>query len=31
MKKKIHIIGSGFSSLAASFYLAQAGFDVVVY
>lgn len=28
---KIAIIGSGFSSLAASCYLAQAGYDVVVY
>ncbi len=28
---KIAIIGSGFSSLAASCYLAQAGFDVTVY
>ncbi|MFT5762086.1 MAG: phytoene desaturase, partial [Polaribacter sp.] len=31
MKKKIHIIGSGFSSLSASCYLAKAGFDVIVY
>ncbi|CAM1360034.1 Carotenoid 3,4-desaturase [Tenacibaculum soleae] len=30
MKKKIYIIGSGFSSLSASCYLAKAGFDVVV-
>ena len=30
MKKKIHIIGSGFSSLSAACYLAKAGFDVVV-
>jgi phytoene desaturase len=29
--KKIAIIGSGFSSLAASCYLAKAGFDVTVY
>ena len=28
---KIAIIGSGFSSLAASCYLAQAGYDVTVY
>ncbi|OSY87785.1 phytoene dehydrogenase [Tenacibaculum holothuriorum] len=31
MKKTIHIIGSGFSSLAASCYLAKAGYDVVVF
>ena len=30
MKKSIHIIGSGFSSLAASCYLAKAGYKVVV-
>jgi len=30
MKNKILIIGSGFSSLAASCYLAQAGFDVSI-
>ena len=30
MKKTIHIIGSGFSSLAASCYLAKAGYKVVV-
>jgi len=30
MKKNIYIIGSGFSSLAASSYLAKAGYDVVV-
>ncbi|MBE7685853.1 phytoene desaturase [Tenacibaculum piscium] len=30
MKKKIHIIGSGFSSLSASCYLAKAGYDVVI-
>ncbi len=30
MTKKIHIIGSGFSALAASCYLAKEGFDVVV-
>ena len=30
LKKKIHIIGSGFSSLSAACYLAKAGFDVVV-
>lgn len=31
MKKKIAIIGSGFSSLAAASYLAKAGHNVVVY
>ncbi|NND88143.1 MAG: phytoene desaturase [Flavobacteriaceae bacterium] len=31
MKSKIAIIGSGFSSLAASCYLAQAGHDVTIY
>lgn len=31
MNKKISIIGSGFSALAASCYLAQSGNDVVVY
>ena len=31
MKKKIAIIGSGFSSLSASCYLAKAGFEVTVY
>jgi len=31
MIKQIAIIGSGFSSLAASCYLAQEGYDVVVY
>ena len=30
MVKKIHIIGSGFSSIAASCYLAKEGYDVVV-
>ncbi|MBE7648268.1 phytoene desaturase family protein [Tenacibaculum finnmarkense] len=30
MKKTIHIIGSGFSSLSASCYLAKAGYNVVV-
>ncbi|GAB1309586.1 phytoene desaturase family protein [Urechidicola sp. KH5] len=30
MKKRIYIIGSGFSSLAASCYLAQSGHDVTV-
>lgn len=30
VKKKVVIIGSGFSSLAASCYLAKAGFDVTV-
>ena len=31
MKKKIAIIGSGFSSLSAACYLAQSGLDVTVY
>ncbi|MFT5103924.1 MAG: phytoene desaturase [Candidatus Latescibacterota bacterium] len=31
MKTSIAIIGSGFSSLAASCYLAQAGFNVTIY
>lgn len=31
MKKNIAVIGSGFSSLAASCYLAQAGNDVTIY
>ena len=31
MPKKIHIIGSGFSSLAASCYLAKAGYEVEVF
>ena len=31
MRKKIRIIGSGFSSLAASCYLAKQGHDVTVY
>ncbi|TQI70069.1 phytoene desaturase [Gramella sp. Hel_I_59] len=31
MPKKINIIGSGFSSLAASCYLAQAGYEVEVF
>jgi len=31
MKKKVSIIGSGFSSLAASCYLAQAGYEVTIY
>ncbi|MBT9190238.1 phytoene desaturase family protein [Zobellia russellii] len=31
MKKKIAIIGSGFSSLSASCYLAKAGHDVTIY
>ncbi|MEK9613297.1 MAG: phytoene desaturase family protein [Flavobacteriaceae bacterium] len=31
MKRKIAIIGSGFSSLSAASYLAQKGFDVHVY
>ena len=30
MKKKINIIGSGFSSLASACYLAKAGYEVVV-
>ncbi|SFU38724.1 phytoene desaturase [Pustulibacterium marinum] len=31
MKKKITIIGSGFSSLASSCYLAKQGFDVTIF
>ncbi|GAB1857674.1 phytoene desaturase family protein [Flavobacteriaceae bacterium MHTCC 0001] len=31
MKNKVSIIGSGFSSLATSCYLAQAGFDVTIF
>lgn len=31
MKKQLAIIGSGFSSLAASSYLAQAGYEVTIY
>jgi phytoene desaturase len=31
MKKRINIIGSGFSSLSASCYLAKAGYEVIVY
>ena len=31
MKRKIAIIGSGFSSLAAASYLAKAGFEVNVF
>ena len=31
MKQSIAIIGSGFSSLSASCYLAQAGFDVSIF
>ena len=31
MKKTIHIIGSGFSSLAAACYLAKAGYKVTVF
>ncbi|HMQ45165.1 MAG TPA: NAD(P)-binding protein, partial [Mariniflexile sp.] len=31
MKKTIHVIGSGFSSLAASCYLAKAGFEVTIF
>ncbi|PCE63049.1 phytoene desaturase family protein [Sediminicola luteus] len=31
MKKKVALIGSGFSSLAASAYLAKAGFEVTVF
>ena len=29
--KSVHIIGSGFASIAASCYLAKAGYDVNVY
>lgn len=31
MKAKVHIIGSGFSSVSAASYLAQAGYEVNVY
>lgn len=31
MKKTAHIIGSGFSSVSAATYLAQAGYDVTVF
>ncbi|OYX83050.1 MAG: phytoene dehydrogenase, partial [Flavobacteriales bacterium 32-34-25] len=31
MKKKITIIGSGFSALSAACYLAKSGHDVLVY
>jgi phytoene desaturase len=31
MSKKISILGSGFSSLSASCYLAKAGYDVTIY
>lgn len=31
MKKKIAIIGSGFSSLSAACYLAKSGLDVTVF
>ena len=31
MKQQIKILGSGFSSLAASAYLAKAGYDVTIY
>ncbi|WP_455170196.1 phytoene desaturase family protein, partial [Aegicerativicinus sediminis] len=31
MGKSVAIIGSGFSSLAASCYLAQAGYNVTIY
>ena len=31
MKTSIYIIGSGFSSLAASCYLAKAGYEVTVF
>lgn len=31
MKKKVKILGSGFSSLSAACYLAKEGYDVVVY
>lgn len=30
MKKKVYILGSGFSSLAASCYMAKAGYEVIV-
>lgn len=30
MKKKIYIVGSGFSSLSASCYMAKAGYEVIV-
>lgn len=30
LKKKVYIIGSGFSSLSASCYLAKAGYNVIV-
>jgi len=30
MKKQVYIIGSGFSSLSASCYLAKAGYKVTV-
>jgi phytoene desaturase len=30
MKQQVHIIGSGFSSLAASCYMAKLGYDVIV-
>jgi phytoene desaturase len=31
MKENVHIIGSGFSSISAATYLAQAGYDVTVF
>jgi len=31
MKKKVKVLGSGFSSLSAACYLAKEGYDVVVY
>jgi phytoene desaturase len=31
MGKKVHIIGSGFSSLAASCYMAKLGYEVIVF
>lgn len=31
MSKKIHIIGSGFSSIAASCYMAKQGYEVIVF
>ncbi|TYP72891.1 phytoene desaturase family protein [Aquimarina intermedia] len=31
MSKKVHIIGSGFSSLSAACYLAKAGYDVTIF
>lgn len=31
MRKKVNIIGSGFSSLSAASYLAKQGFEVTVF